>query len=314
MDPITHMLTGALVDQNLAKKDFVKQATWIGVLSAAAPDLDYFFRSDNNPLFHLEIHRSFSHSLIFILVGGLLMTGFFLLLFKSCRPRWKEIFCLSTVAYGTHSLLDTCTSYGTELFWPFSRVRISWDIISIIDPLFTLILFIGVIITYRMNIFRAARWALIIAFCYLGFTVFQHHRAMEMQARLQIQRHHIQSEQSRVLPRLGSQYHWDSLYVYQGMVYLDAIHTPLGNEAQGEKNFSVPLFSAGNNIKSNMGSIESFVWFTQNYTTSLSENPLILIDLRYLDKKTVPVALWGIQWNFQDRKHPMKWMSSVPIK
>ena len=38
----------------------------------------------------------------------------------------------------SHGLLDACTSYGTRLYWPFSQYRESWDLISIIDPLFTL--------------------------------------------------------------------------------------------------------------------------------------------------------------------------------
>ena len=30
------------------------------------------------------------------------------------------------------------TSYGTQLFWPFSNVRVAWNNSSIVDPLFTL--------------------------------------------------------------------------------------------------------------------------------------------------------------------------------
>ena len=41
------------------------------------------------------------------------------------------------MGYATHGLLDSCTSYGTQLFWPFSDVRVAWDTMSIVDPLFT---------------------------------------------------------------------------------------------------------------------------------------------------------------------------------
>ena len=41
------------------------------------------------------------------------------------------------LGYATHALLDSCTTYGTMLFWPFSDVRIAWNTVSIIDPLFT---------------------------------------------------------------------------------------------------------------------------------------------------------------------------------
>ena len=37
----------------------------------------------------------------------------------------------------THPILDCFTVYGTQLFMPFSDIRISWDTISVADPLYT---------------------------------------------------------------------------------------------------------------------------------------------------------------------------------
>ncbi|WP_019218287.1 metal-dependent hydrolase [Legionella tunisiensis] len=48
------------------------------------------------------------------------------------------------IGYATHGLLDACTNYGTVLFWPFSERRVYWDLISIIDPFFTVPLVLGV--------------------------------------------------------------------------------------------------------------------------------------------------------------------------
>ena len=42
----------------------------------------------------------------------------------------------STLGILTHGFLDACTSYGTSLFWPFSSTRVSWNVISIVDPFF----------------------------------------------------------------------------------------------------------------------------------------------------------------------------------
>jgi inner membrane protein len=38
----------------------------------------------------------------------------------------------------THPILDCFTTYGTQLFAPFSDIRISWDNISVADPLYTI--------------------------------------------------------------------------------------------------------------------------------------------------------------------------------
>jgi inner membrane protein len=329
MDPITHILTGGILTQNICKKNFFRQATFIGMLSAEAPDLDFFVHSKLNPLLNLEVHRSFTHSFAFIPIGGLIMTLFFLLLFKAWRPRWKEIFRLSTFAYATHSFLDACTSYGTQLFWPFSSVRISWDILPIVEPVFTTILFLSVLAAYVMSpkvhavnkasistAKRISQCGLIIAFLYIVFATFQHHRALTQQNELASSRHHLQTTQNRVLPRFGTLSQWDSLYVYKNQVYLDTIHTHVFGKTQADENFSALLFNAQNTSipHSALSSVETFIWFTQDYTTALSYNPLILADLRYIQKLPHnPRALWAISWKF-NQKYPMKSLRLLPFK
>ncbi len=37
----------------------------------------------------------------------------------------------------THTLLDCCTTYGTQLFAPFSDQRVAWGTVAVADPLYT---------------------------------------------------------------------------------------------------------------------------------------------------------------------------------
>lgn len=62
------------------------------------------------------------------------------MLFPLFRKKWQLTLAAAMIGMATHGFLDACTSYGTVLFWPWSDKRISWDIIAIIDPLFTIIL------------------------------------------------------------------------------------------------------------------------------------------------------------------------------
>ncbi|MBK9108991.1 MAG: metal-dependent hydrolase [Saprospiraceae bacterium] len=48
---------------------------------------------------------------------------------------WIQLFFW---AIFTHPLLDSLTTYGTQLFWPFSDYRVSISNISIVDPLYTI--------------------------------------------------------------------------------------------------------------------------------------------------------------------------------
>lgn len=51
---------------------------------------------------------------------------------------YKQWYLLIFIATVTHPILDCFTTYGTQLFQPFSNVRISWNNISVADPFYTL--------------------------------------------------------------------------------------------------------------------------------------------------------------------------------
>jgi len=55
---------------------------------------------------------------------------------------WTGLFFLSIV---THPLLDALTTFGTQLFWPFSNYRVAISNIAILDPIYTLP-FLGTVI------------------------------------------------------------------------------------------------------------------------------------------------------------------------
>lgn len=57
--------------------------------------------------------------------------------------QWYIFFFWTTI---THPILDCFTVYGTQLFAPISDVRISWDNISVADPLYTLLFGIPLIL------------------------------------------------------------------------------------------------------------------------------------------------------------------------
>jgi inner membrane protein len=51
----------------------------------------------------------------------------------------------------THPLLDTCTTYGTQLFQPFWDYRVALNNISVVDPVYTLPFLIFVLIVLMLN-------------------------------------------------------------------------------------------------------------------------------------------------------------------
>lgn len=94
--------------------------------------------------------------------------------FKDYDPSFWHWTLMYALAFVTHSLIDTCTPYGTQVFEPFSSMRITFSNISIIDPLFTvpmLVGLIGVLLAREYPVER--RWNRVgmgIAVVYLGIT------------------------------------------------------------------------------------------------------------------------------------------------
>ena len=137
MDPLSQAALGASLSQSFAN-DRSKQvsALVIGALAGMTPDLDVLIRSANDPMLFLEFHRQFTHSLIFIPIGALICALLFYPFATSALVKsklsFKQIYLFSFLAYATHGLLDACTSYGTQLLWPFSNERIAWNTVSII--------------------------------------------------------------------------------------------------------------------------------------------------------------------------------------
>lgn len=102
------------------------QAGLLGLLCGLAPDLDVLISSSTDPLLPLEYHRQFTHSLIFIPVGGLICALVLYLLFARHRSlSFGATYLYCTLGYATHALLDSCTTYGTLLLWPFSDMRVA---------------------------------------------------------------------------------------------------------------------------------------------------------------------------------------------
>jgi len=138
MDTISQLTLGAAVGEVvLGKKIGHKAALW-GAVGGLIPDMDILAAPFLDAVDRLAFHRSFSHSIVFAL---LLAPLFGWLLFKFYRHSqaswfdWSKLVFWSVV---THPSLDSFTSYGTQLFWPFSDYRVAFSSIFVIDPLYTI--------------------------------------------------------------------------------------------------------------------------------------------------------------------------------
>jgi inner membrane protein len=308
MDTLTHGLLGAAASQAIFGRQLPRSAGLIGLVAGMAPDLDLLLSMTADPLASILYHRQFTHSLIFIPVGALLVSLLFIWMrsFKGVRP---AVFGAALVGYGLHGPLDACTSYGTLLLWPFSYTRIAWDVIAIVDPIFSLTLLVGALWALAVRQPRPAQVAVSLALIYLGFGVWQWNRALGLQHQLATARGQV-IERGRVLPLPGSLVSWRSAYISAGQIYVDGARVPW---------WTAPLVKPGGSTRlitlemlpRPMGeredtrrAFEVFSWFADGLTAPVEGVPATIGDMRYAAEASSLMPLWGLQF---DGERAIRW-------
>jgi len=145
MDSITQAALGAAIGEATLGKHIGNKGAVLGAIVATIPDLDVALYLFYDKFEMLSIHRGFSHSIVFSIIGA------FLIAYVLQRIKWTKIvsyqrlWIFTWLALFTHMLLDTFTAYGTQLFLPFSDWRVGFDSINVVDPVYTVPLLTGLI-------------------------------------------------------------------------------------------------------------------------------------------------------------------------
>ena len=312
MDPLSQGTVGAAFAQSAANKNNIFKIGFIGFLAGLTPDLDVLIQSSTDPILSLEYHRQFTHSLFFIPFGSLIVA---LLIFPLVKRSMslKTVYFASLLGYATHGLLDACTSYGTQLFWPFSNERVSWNNISIVDPLFTIPVLILVVIAIRTKkkIFSFFGIGWIIFYLSLGFV--QYERALSVAIELANMRGH-NAERLTLKPSFGNLILWKSIYQHKDTFYVDAIRTAqsstwcLGESIRAfDYQYHLPDLDEGSQQKND---IERFRWFSQDYL-GYDKEKNILTDIRYSMIPNQISPMWGLIIDVQRgiNEHAIWWTS-----
>lgn len=296
MDPVTHAALGAACSQAILGK-YNKYIPWrVGALAAMAPDLDIFIRFKNDPMSIEFWHRNFTHSLLFIPLGGLLVALFFLC-FSRYRMSWKITLCAALVGYSTHGLLDALTSYGTVLLWPVSYMRFSWDIIAIVDPFFTIPLILGIASSIIYQNQKGVMLGLLLASIMLLFNYIQHHRALQSIQEFAIQQK-LQLTNIRAMPELASSVYWRVIAKKNHCLIINEVHTSMFKRSSISPVAQIPLFSSIPSQTLTSGQqrdLAIFSWFTDDYVIIAQQKPLILADGRYTIGTNPLYSLWGVE-------------------
>lgn len=302
MDILTHGLLGGTLAQSCGRKSETRTATMVGFLAALLADADALIRSDADPLLTLEYHRQFTHALIFIPVGALLVALILWPAFKAFRYpiAFRRIYLYALLGCATSGLLDACTSYGTHLLWPFTGERTAWSIVPIFDPLFSLILGAAMLAGLRWRNTLPARIGLLLTAAYLSIGWFQHQRAEDAMRATIILRGH-EAEKLTVKPTMGNLLLWRSIYRANGVYYVDAVRAGMGGTARIYPGNTARAFDLSRDLPALPPAsvvhqdIQRFDFFSDGYLALHPDDPGLLGDVRYAMLPTSTRPLWGIR-------------------
>jgi len=136
MDSLTQIVLGAAVGEAVLGKKIGNRAMLWGAVAGTIPDLDVVWRYLTDTITATELHRGFSHSVVFSILVAPLFGWLVHQLKKRSDVGWKGWTKLFFWGLFTHPLLDAFTTWGTQLFWPFNW-RVAFNSIFVIDPLYT---------------------------------------------------------------------------------------------------------------------------------------------------------------------------------
>lgn len=189
----------------------LRQRAGIGALAAAFPDSDYIMVLVHPLAFIADWHRSITHSFVLLPVWAFLLAFILAALFRA-KPHRREIALVCGLSLFSHILADLITSWGTQIFAPFSGYAPAWNLTFIIDPYFSGIVAIGLLLALLRGSRVAARVGLGVLLLYLGMQTVLKREAHEV-GREYVQQQGLPGAVIHTLPQPLSPFNWKVVVV-----------------------------------------------------------------------------------------------------
>jgi inner membrane protein len=278
MDSLTQATLGAAVGEVILGKRIGNKAAIVGAIIATIPDLDVLLMPFFNDFQNISIHRGYSHSILFSLIGAFLFAYILSKIKWTKEIRFRKLWRFSFLALFTHILLDAFTSYGTQLFVPITDWRVSFDSISIIDPVYTIPLLVGVLLSvfyFKKNDQKRGlpnNIGLVVSSLYLLFTL-ANKQNIEQVFQTQLEEQNISSFRLLTVPVAIGNTTWYG-------VAKDKTHLHIGKYSHLEKNkIEFHSFPINDQLLSGLDEklIDRMKWFAQGFYTVAEKDGKIRI-------------------------------------
>jgi membrane-bound metal-dependent hydrolase YbcI (DUF457 family) len=152
MDTVTHGIVGALVSKGYFSERHGPVATIAATLGAMFPDVDVMEEFiSRDPLSIIKYHRGITHSFVampFFAVALAWLTRWIARRRGMEAPSQGVLTLIYIAAMASHIVLDGMTSFGTRMWTPLSERRVAWDLLFIIDFIFSSVVLLPQIVAW----------------------------------------------------------------------------------------------------------------------------------------------------------------------
>ena len=167
MDPITHGIAGSLIGKSFFSKsrrhesrlhesrrrdECGRVAILAATLGAVFPDIDTVADVvSRDPLAVVKYHRAITHSFFGLPFFAMALAWLTRRATKRLgieAPSWAWLTAIYGAGIASHILMDGTTSFGTRMWMPFSNQRVAWDLVFIVDLIFTAILLVPQVLAW----------------------------------------------------------------------------------------------------------------------------------------------------------------------
>src|SRR6185437_2648202 len=176
MDSLTHIVLGAAIGELLAGRRLGKKALLIGAIAQSLPDIDFLADFWLDTARDVWAHRGITHSFLFILVMSPLLAWGARRIFRRSGMAFGDWCLFFGLQLFVHVFIDAFNAYGTGWFEPFDHARISFHVLFVADPFFSVWLAIAFVVLLTLKRTHSARkkWAwggLILSAAYLCYAI-----------------------------------------------------------------------------------------------------------------------------------------------
>lgn len=225
-----------------------------------------------------------------LVLGALITFGLYWRFYKRelsvVNASWQTFGWVFFWSIFTHPLLDCCTTYGTQLFQPFSDFRVGFNNIAVADPIYTipfaLCIIASAFIFKKLPIRRYLNIAgIVISSCYLVWTVYNKYR-VDTVIENSLAEQGVEYHRYMSSPTILNNFLWN-VVVESDSVYYTSLYSILDKAPEIPKWNVFPKDRHLLDGHWDDKSIQTLEWFTNGYydVTTLNGDTLQISDLRF---------------------------------